>query len=172
VFSVAEELVPGIKGKIIRGLETIIKTTGTEYKMVIMEHGIVNQVTLFVEKTSNAVSLISTAETSVAERITAITKKTVVETTLDIKTIQSQEITSLVQTLITEDTHNFDSTTTVIEGSLVDVGYFVNYELTVTSSDHITKTVQITREKSTNRTFIKDVRPIFIRPVPKPIINY
>jgi hypothetical protein len=65
-MTVADELVPSIKNKPIKGYETVSKGTGTEYKIVAVENGVISQVVLqFNNQTKEAV-LISQTETSVA----------------------------------------------------------------------------------------------------------
>jgi len=65
VISVAEELVPAIKGLTVRGVETTVKSTGTEYKIVVVGNGVVSQVNVFSDKTTGTVTLISSGQTSV-----------------------------------------------------------------------------------------------------------
>lgn len=75
-MTVADELIPSIKNKPIKGFETISKATGTEYKIVTVDKGVVSQVVLqFNNKTKEAV-LISSSESSVANEVAKIIKKT------------------------------------------------------------------------------------------------
>ena len=57
---------PVIKGKPISGIETTVKSTGTEYKIVIIDSGVINQVVLLQDKTTGKVTFIAKSETSVA----------------------------------------------------------------------------------------------------------
>ena len=57
---------PVIKGKPISGIETTVKSTGTECKIVTIDSGVINQVILLQDKTTGKVIFIAKSETSVA----------------------------------------------------------------------------------------------------------
>lgn len=59
VLTVADELVPAIKNKPVIGFETATKSTGVQYKIVTVENGVVNQVTLQFNNETKEVVLIS-----------------------------------------------------------------------------------------------------------------
>jgi hypothetical protein len=50
VMTVFEEMIPAIKGKPINGIETTVMSTGTEYKIVTVDNGIVNQAVIHYNK--------------------------------------------------------------------------------------------------------------------------
>lgn len=88
-MTVADELIPSIKDKPIKGFETVTKGTGKEYKIVTVDNGVINQVVLqFNNQTKEAV-LISSSETTVAiEAVQIIQKKEVKSQKIDITTLQ------------------------------------------------------------------------------------
>lgn len=90
VITVADELIPSIKDKPIKGFETVTKGTGKEYKIVTVQDGVINQVVLqFNNQTKQAV-LISNSQTSVATEIIHILNQREVKTEkIDIKTLQT-----------------------------------------------------------------------------------
>lgn len=59
VLTVADELVPAIKNKPVIGFETATKSTGVQYKIVTVENGVINQVTLQFNNETKEVVLIS-----------------------------------------------------------------------------------------------------------------
>lgn len=167
VVSVVEELIPAVKGKVIKGIQTTVKTSGTSYQIVYVENGVVYQVNVFSDKTTNVVSLVSSSETQVAERVTAIVESRTVQqqTTLDLQAIDSTEINIIKDTVISDYPATFNSSSTVVSGSVTDEGFVLTYELTITSIDKLTKTVKITKEKSSNRVFVNDIKAVVVKEV-------
>ena len=59
MVAVAEQVVPVIKGKPITGIETTDKTTGTQYKIITVDSGVINQAVLFNNKETQQVTFVS-----------------------------------------------------------------------------------------------------------------
>lgn len=74
IITVAEEVMPTIKGKLVDGIETTVKSTGTEYKLVVVDSGVVNQIVLQQNTNTGKVSFIAKSETSVVSEVIRIVK--------------------------------------------------------------------------------------------------
>ena len=66
---------PVIKGKPISGIETTVMSTGTEYKIVTVDSGVVNQAILHYNRETQSVTFVSKQETSVADKVMKIVKE-------------------------------------------------------------------------------------------------
>lgn len=95
VITVADELIPSIKDKPIKGFETVTKGTGKEYKIVTVDKGVINQVILQFNNQTKEVVLISSRETSVATQVIQILNQKEVKTQqqIDLLTLQGTEVT-------------------------------------------------------------------------------
>ena len=166
VLSVAEEMVPSMKNKTVKGIETTVKSTGTEYKIITVENGIISQVVLQSDSKTSAVTLVSTTETSIASEIITQTKKTEQKPEkLTLETLQQKDINDITQVVQQSHPTLFDTSSTVVSGTVQETNYVSSYELTVTTSTKTTSVVRVTKDKKTNVVTVNNVQPVPVKPV-------
>mgnify|MGYP006933475544 FL=1 len=159
-------MVPSMKNKTVKGIETTVKSTGTEYKIITVENGIISQVVLQSDNKTSAVTLVSTTETSIASEIITQTKKTEQKPEkLTLETLQQKDINDITQVVQQSHPTLFDTSSTVVSGTVQETNYVSSYELTVTTSTKTTSVVRVTKDKKTNVVTVNNVQPVPVKPV-------
>ena len=95
-------MMPIIKGKPISGIETTVRKTGTQYKIVTVDSGIVNQAILHYNRNTQAVTFVSKQETSIANEVMKIVKKNKKASTtkIDIETLQGTTVKEITDVIV------------------------------------------------------------------------
>lgn len=169
VLNTAGEIVSVIKGKAISGIETTVKGSATEYKIVTIDNGIVNQVVLSYNKETEKVTFVSKSETSVANEVMKVVKKTKKVTKLDVKTIQ-ETITKDIAVTVVEQHPDIFQETIVESGTVEETEQVQVYTLKMKTKTKQVKKVKIIKDKKTKEVIVQDIQPCVVRPVPRPTV--
>ena len=170
IITVAEEVHPVIKGKLVSGVEVTSKTTGTEYKIITIDGGVINQVVLQEDRTTGKVTFIAKSETSVVTEVAKIVKT--IESkpqVLDLPTLEGKPIKEIISVVVGENGDIFTVNPIVESGSVTETSLVQIYTLKVETKQNTTTTVKITKDKQTGNVVVNDIGRGCWMPPPKPL---
>ena len=172
VVTVAEEMMPVIKGKPISGIETTVMTSGTQYKIVTVDQGVVNQVVLHYNRETEEVTFVDKKETSISTEVLKVVnqnkKQQVVK--IDIETLQSSVVKDVTKVFVKENKEIFSTHPVIQSGTVTKTDLVEIYELNVETKEKKTKTVKVTKDIKTSKIIVNDIRPIVELPEVRPQI--
>ena len=162
----AEEMMPAIKGKLVSGIETTVMATGTQYKIVTIDSGIISQAVVHFNRETKDITFISKSETSVSSVVDRVVKKTEVKSTkIDIKTLQSTTVKDITKVIVKENKEIFSVAPIIQSGTFKETASVEIYELKVQTKEKKTTTVKVIKDKKTLKVTVTDITPE-IRVVP------
>lgn len=140
--------VPALTGQAIKGVSTTTNQNGKEYTIITLDSGLITQVVLRTDTTTNEVSFLSHSQTSVAAEVIASVPRTI-PTKLTVDKLQGNMVED-IGTQLSKDASLGLEGMTVVSGSVTKTDFTETYELVVKTSSEAQKTVNVVKDIKTN----------------------
>lgn len=139
---------PALTGQVVKGVSTTTHQNGKEYTIITLDSGLITQVILRTDTTTNEVSFLSHSQTSIAAEVIASVPRTI-PTKLTVDKLQGNVVQDIA-TQLSKDTSLGLEGLTVVSGSVSKTQFTESYQLVVKTSSDTHKTVNVVKDIKTN----------------------